>query len=481
MERRTRIVATLGPATDPPGILEGLLQAGLDVARINFSHGQPEEAAQRIQRFREVAQKFSRPVAVLADLPGPKLRALIPAPLTLVPGQEVSFATTADAPADIHLTEPEVIREVQLGQRILLDDGRLQLRALRKEEERVLASVEVGGTLQLKKGINLPDTRLSIPALTPRDQAALAAVAQVGVDWIALSFVRNALAADDLRKAVVALGLSVPIMAKIERPEAVERVDEIIEAFDGIMVARGDLGVEIPLEQVPHCQKRLIHQSRAAGKPVITATEMLESMRANSRPTRAEASDVANAIYDGTDAVMLSGETAAGLYPIEAVAFMDRIAREAEAHPTADPLRELFVPRSQIEDHTSHAACALARDLGADAIVAPTISGRTARLVARHRPSARIIAPAPTEEVVRQLALVWGLTPILLPKDLHPGEDRLESAVRAAFTQGVLPVGRLAVVLAGHPVEAGELCPTLRIVRVGPGGVSQTPLRLEKE
>ncbi|HXG10025.1 MAG TPA: pyruvate kinase, partial [Gemmataceae bacterium] len=433
MQRRTRIVATLGPSTDPPGILEGLLAAGLDVARINFSHGTAEEAARRVAHLREAARSVNRFVAVLADLPGPKLRARLEAPRMLSAGEEVSFAATPDAQADIAVTEPEAVREVRPGHRILLDDGRLQLRAVRADAERVLARVEVGGTLQPNKGVNLPDTRLSIPALTPRDLEALVTAAAVGADWLALSFVREPSAAQELRQAARQLGLDVPVMAKIERPEAVERADAIIDAFDGIMVARGDLGVEVPLEQVPHVQKRLINQARAAGKPVITATEMLDSMRTNPRPTRAEASDVANAIYDGSDAVMLSGETAVGQYPVEAVAFMDRIAREAEAHPAADPLREVFVPRAQIEDHMSHATCALAREVGADAIVAPTYSGRTPRLVARHRPRAAIIAPAPTEVVLRRLAVVWGLVPVPLAGELRPGEDRLEAAVRAAF------------------------------------------------
>jgi pyruvate kinase len=475
LSRRARIVATLGPATDPPGVLEAILEAGVDVARINFSHGSAEEHAERIDRLRRAARQVAHPIAVLADLPGPKLRAVLKAPLPLEAGRDVTFACAPSAVADIGVTEHESTREVQPRQRILLDDGRLQLLALRTDGELLVARVEVGGLLLPGKGINLPDTLLSIPALTARDREALAAAAAAGVDWLALSFVRSAGAAQELRTAAREHGLSVPVLAKIERPEAVRHSRDIIEAFDGIMVARGDLGVEIPLERVPHVQKRLIKQARAAGKPVVTATDMLDSMRTNPRPTRAEASDVANAIEDGTGAVMLSGETAVGQYPVEAVAYMDRIIRETEAHLLHDSRHDILEARGPIEDHITHATCALARELHADAIVAPTYSGKTARLVARHRPRAAIVAPAPTEAVVRQLALVWGLTPVRMAENLSPGDDRLNSAVRAAFAKGALKVGDLAVLLAGHPVEGGEHFPTIRVVRVGVGGRSCSP------
>ncbi len=473
VHRRTRIVATLGPATDRPGVLEALLEAGLDVARINFSHGAAEEPRHRIACLRQAARQLTRPVAVLADLPGPKLRALLAQPLVLQRGQEVRFAATDAIAADVGVTEPEIVRDVRPGQRLLLDDGRLQLRAVRSEGDRLIAQVEVGGTLLPNKGINLPDTPLSIPALTARDRAALAVAAAAGVDWLALSFVRGPEAAQELRSAAHAHGLELPILAKIERPEAVQRAREIIEAFDGIMVARGDLGVEIPLERVPHVQKRLINQARAAGKPVVTATDMLDSMRTNPRPTRAEASDVANAIYDGTDAVMLSGETAVGQYPVEAVTYMDRIARATESHLEDD--RDLFVPRGALDDQMTHATCTLARDVKADAIVTPTYSGRTPRLVARHRPVATVVAPAPHEAVVRQLALVWGLVPVHQTATLAPGEDRLEAAVRTAYAHGALRAGDRVVVLAGHPIEGGERFPTLRVLRVGAGGHSSPP------
>jgi pyruvate kinase len=398
----------------------------------------------------------------------------LPGPLTLSAGDEVRFARQRDQAGAIRVTEPQAITEVQPGQRILLDDGRLQLLAVRLTAAELVARVEAGGTLLPNKGVNLPDTPLTIPTVTERDRAALAVAASAGVDWVAQSFVRGPDAASELRAAAAAHGLQVPILAKIERPEAVAAAPAILEAFDGIMVARGDLGVEIALERVPDVQKELIRLARAAAKPVITATDMLDSMRNNPRPTRAEASDVANAIYDGTDAVMLSGETAVGSYPVEAVAAMDRIVRAAEAHTPPDGW-DVRVPRASIDDRISHATIALAREVQADAVVTPTLSGRTARLVARHRPRAVVVAPVPHEAVLRQLALVWGLVPVPFAPDLKPGADRIEAAVRAAFTHGALQGGVLAVVLAGHPVEGGEHLPTLRVLRIGDGGQSSAP------
>ncbi|MBL8799446.1 MAG: pyruvate kinase [Planctomycetia bacterium] len=474
MPRRTRIVATLGPATDRAGVLEALLEAGLDMARLNFAHGEPEEQLIRLARLRQVTQRCGRQVGVLADLPGPKLRALVPAEMVLQRGREVAFAAAPGVSAEIGVTEPELIRMVQPGQRILLDDGRLQLRAVRLEGDRLLARVEAPGALLPNKGVNVPDTTLNIPALTPRDHAALHTAARAGVDWLALSFVRSAEAAKELRQAARSLGLNVPILAKIERPEAVQRSREIIEAFDGIMVARGDLGVEIPLERVPQVQKRLIHQARNAGKPVLTATDMLDSMRHNPRPTRAEASDVANAIYDGTDAVMLSGETAIGQYPVEAMQAMDRIVRETEPHLKSEGW-DVLVPRESVVEQITQGACALAQVVEAKAIVAPTYSGKTSQLVSRYRPRARIIAPVGSEAVMRQMMFYWGVTPLLLRESKNPGEDRLQAGVLAAFTQGQVHVGDLVVVLAGHPIEGGERVPTIRVVRIGEGGRSLPP------
>ncbi len=472
MKRRTRIVATLGPATDRPGVLEKLIDAGLDVARINFSHGAAEEPRDRIRQLRKLAAERKRRVAVLADLPGPKLRVILMAPVPLEVGGMVTLALKPRVAADLHVTEPEGLTKIKAGQRVLMDDGRLQARVTSVNADLVTLNVEVGGTLMPNKGFNLPDTELTIPALTKRDREAIAVAIEAEVDWLALSFVRDASAAHELRGVVRGYNVEIPIIAKIERPEAVKKSAEIIDGFDGIMVARGDLGVEIPLERVPHVQKRLIQQARAAGKPVITATDMLDSMRKNPRPTRAEVSDVANAVYDGTDAVMLSGETAAGDFPVEALTFMNRILVEAETHQADDRPRQVSVPRGGLIDHVTHCVCELALETGADAIITPTITGRTARLVARHRPRAAIVAVAADDAILRRLAVVWGVQAVGMPLPIQSGDDRLEASVRAAFLSGVLRAGTLAVVLAGHPVEGGEGVPTIRVVRVGADGRS---------
>jgi pyruvate kinase len=479
MPRRTKIVATLGPATDSPERLEAILRAGVDVARINFSHGAGEEQLGRIARFRDAARRVGKFAGVLADLPGPKLRVKIPVPRELAADDTIHFSISSEPVdvTDVTLTEPEVLADVRPGQRILLDDGRLQLEAGKIEGGRLSARVVTGGSLKPNKGLNLPDTPLSIPAVTARDREALAIAARAEVDWVALSFVRGPEAAEAVRAACAEVGLNAPVLAKMERPEAVDRAASIVRAFDAIMVARGDLGVEIPLERVPTVQKRLIAEARAVGKPVITATDMLDSMRLNPRPTRAEASDVANAIFDGTDAVMLSAETAVGDYPVEAVACMHRIALETETHLRQSGIAvgaDVAAPADAIDDPVIAAACGLAAKVGAAAIVAPTLSGRTAKLVARHRPWLRVAAVAPSEEVLRKLALVWGIAGVRL-SPVAAGADRLTAAVVDACRAGVVTQGELVVVLARHPIEGGPLYPTLRIVRVGPGGASVEP------
>ena len=475
MLRRTRIVATLGPATDRPGVLEQLLESGLDVARINFSHGTAEEHLGRIARFREVAAQMKRRVAVMADLPGPKLRVLLDQPIELQQGQTLALAIKPNAQADVRLTEPEIASRIKPGQRVLFDDGRLQATVTQVASDRVLVTMTGPGTLKPNKGINLPDTELTIPAVTTRDRDAMQIAAKAQVDWLALSFVRDPSAAAELRGVSRAYGLEVPILAKMERPEAVKKAKEIVAAFDGVMVARGDLGVEIALEKVPQVQKRLIYLARLAGKPVITATDMLDSMRNNPRPTRAEASDVANAVYDGTDAVMLSGETAIGDYPVQALRCMDTILREAEVNLTVDGWRDVRVPKAALTDHITTLTYELAREAKAEAIISPTISGRTARQIARHRPNQAIIAVSAHEEVIRQLAMVWGVQAVPFASEIEKGDDRLEAAVKAAFVGGAVKAGSLVVVIAGHPIEGGEGKPTIRVVRVGEHGDSREP------
>lgn len=474
MHRRTRIVATLGPATDRPGVLEALLRSGLDIARINAAHGTVDEHHERISRLRTIADSLSRPLAVLLDLPGPKLRALLDEPLPLVEGQEVTLAAQFGASAQIGITEPDALIEIRPDQRVLLDDGHLQLRVLRRQGEVVVLRVVAGGTLLPNKGINLPDTTLALPSTTSRDREALGLAARSGIDWLGLSFVRSGRAAEEVRALARTFGLHLPILAKIERPEAVEHAAAIVQEFDGIMVARGDLGVEIALERVPPIQKHLINLARSAGKPVITATDMLDSMRENPRPTRAEASDVANSVYDGTDAVMLSGETAAGRFPVEAFQMMDRIVREAETHVQEECFQDPAISGCGIEDHVGHLTCVLARRIQASAILVPAFSGGTARLVARHRPRIPIVVPVGSPSVCRQLILSWGLTPVPF-QDVESSPDRLVEVVQAAYRAGAVGAGSLVVVLAGNPVEGGGRFPTIRVVRVGSAGESCEP------
>lgn len=477
--RRTKIVATLGPATDAPERLDAILRAGVDVARINFSHGSAEEHLARIARFRDAARRVGKIAGVMADLPGPKMRVKMPSPRALKPGDTLGFSLSARPihADDLTLSEPEVLADVRPGQRLLMDDGRLQLEAVAIEPGRLTAKVLVGGMLLPNKGLNLPDTPLTIPAVTARDREVLEIAARGHVDWVALSFVRGPEAADEVRAAAAAVGLEAPVLAKIERPEAVGRAAAIVAAFDAIMVARGDLGVELPLERVPTVQKMLIAEARAAGKPVITATDMLDSMRESPRPTRAEASDVANAIFDGTDAVMLSGETAVGKHPVEAVACMHKIAVETEAHLEQSGITPRIGVQStgdSIDDPMAMAACSLAAEVNAAAIVTPTLSGRTAQIVAEHRPWTRVVAVAPTDAALQRLALVWGIVGVRMTRS-PAGADRMSMAVTDAWRAHALKAGERAVVIAGHPIEGGPRFPTLRVVRVGPEGESEEP------
>jgi pyruvate kinase len=472
-QRRVRIVATLGPATDRPGVMAELVRAGLDVARINLSHGVSTETERRVVELRAAAAAAGRTVAVLADLPGPKLRVRLDEPRDIAPGDRVVFAAQP-AGDELGVTENELLEGVRPGHRILLDDGRFQLRVEAASPERVVGVVLVGGTLLPKKGINLPDSPLAIPSITPGDHAALDVAARIGADWLALSFVRTAEAAIDLRREAERRGIVAAVLAKIERPEAIDKLPHITAAFDGLMVARGDLGVEVPLERVPILQKRVIAEARARGKPVITATDMLDSMRTNPRPTRAEASDVANSVYDGTDAVMLSGETASGAYPVESVAYMDRIVRQAEADLWARGSSAVSVYPS-IDDEVAAAFCHLAEAAEVQALVVPTLTGKTAREVARHRPRAAIVAPVPDEHVRRQLCLVWGVRPVPLPDTLQPGCDRVAAAVLAAWQSGQIVAGQRVLVVAGHPVEGGVRMPTIRLCRVRHDGTAGEP------
>ncbi len=413
--RRTKIVATLGPASSAPEQIEALLRAGVDVVRLNFSHGTHAEHAELHARVRASAEALGRPVAIMQDLQGPKIRvgALEHGqPITLVDGAELTITAepgVAGRPELVSTTYTDLPRDVRPGDRILLDDGLLELRVVSAEPPLVRTVVVHGGQLGEHKGINLPGVPVSAPALTDKDREDLAFGLRLGVDYVALSFVRRAEEVTEARELIRKLDADVPLVAKLEKPEAIEHLDGIIGAADAVMVARGDLAVELSPEEVPPLQKLIIRKANAAGKPVITATQMLQSMIDQPRPTRAEASDVANAVFDGSDAVMLSGETAVGKHPVQAVEEMARIALAAEAVEVARPVRAPSRSRTQA---LVRAACMLAAEVAARAMVVYTRSGHTARLVSEARPPMPIYAFTATVEVRRRLALYWGVEPL---------------------------------------------------------------------
>jgi pyruvate kinase len=453
-ERRTKIVATLGPSSDSPEQLRALVAAGMDAARLNLSHGTHEDHAERARRVREVEAEVGRPIALIADLQGPKLRiGALEEPFVLTRGTKVTicaeeFATNGELPI-----APAVIGDVlEAGHDVLIDDGLVRLRVEGVERGRALCTVVIGGRITSHKGVNLPGVPLPIPSLTRKDIADLEFALELGVDYVALSFVRAAADVRDLRALIEQAGAHAHVISKIEKSEAVEVLDDILTETDAVMVARGDLGVEIGPALVPLLQKRIILKALERGKPVITATQMLETMIHSAEPTRAEASDVANAILDGTSAVMLSGETAMGEYPVEAVAYMDRIARAIE--PSMGYRHE--IPEAgqnpTIGGAMSNAACDIAEALRAAAILVPTFTGRTASAVARLRPRRPIVALTHKDWAMRQLALEWGVTPILIEE--CPDIEQLWSAsIQAAREAGFLEAGDRVVITAGTAVN----------------------------
>jgi len=427
--RRTKIVATLGPATSNEAAIGTLLQAGVNVLRINASHGTPELRAEWIAAARRAADSSDLPIAVLLDLQGPRIRVGdLPAPRELTPGQQIVFAPEDVARGEeLPTTYEGLAADARVGSRILLNDGLLSVEVTGVDAPRVRGRVVDGGILTAHKGMNLPGVQVSAPALTDKDREDVRAAVKIGVDYLALSFVRRPEDIEQLRGMVQ--GTPIKLVAKIEKATALDNLDKIVAVSDAVMVARGDLGVELPFEQVPLVQKRLISEANHQGKPVITATQMLESMVHNPRPTRAEASDVANAILDGTDAVMLSAETAVGQYPVDAVRAMDRIIREMERHP----LRHREERRSTTDGvHTEDAIAwgthAVARMLKTPLIVTLTQGGFTARKVAALRPPVPILAVTTELPTYRQLALVWGVIPVLV--DRVPGYDAMLTVVR---------------------------------------------------
>jgi pyruvate kinase len=455
---RTKIVCTLGPATDSEPVLRAVLQAGARVVRLNYSHGTQAEQAARAEMARGLAGELGIPIAVLADLQGPKLRIgeIANGPVTLREG--APFTLTArpvpGSEREVHFGEPEVIADIRPGARILIDDGLLELRVLGVDGPDVLTEVVDGGALSSRKGVTLPDTEICLVSLTDKDRDDARAAVAAGVDFIALSFVRSAANVQDLREALRALGAEdIPIITKLQKREGLGRSPEILAASDGIMGARGDLGGETPPEEVPIHQKAIVKQCNAVGKPVIIATQMLQSMIDNPRPTRAEASDVANAILDGADAVMLSGETAVGRYPVNAVGMMRKIAVSTEAHfPYDVRIREAASePARTVTDAISQATCEIAEELGARAIIASTRSGHTARMIAKYRPRTPILAPTPDAAVASRLALVWGVEPLLVPR-FETTDEMIQKSVDAAKARGLAQSGDLVVITAGVPI-----------------------------
>jgi pyruvate kinase len=453
--RRTKIVATIGPASSDPAMIEALVEAGANAFRLNFSHGTHEEHAERARVVRELeAESGWRTLALIADLQGPKLRiAQLPEPLTLARDEEVLVAGADGARDGVIPIAPSVLGDVlRPGHEILIDDGHIRLRVEEVERGQARCAVLVGGTITSSKGVNLPGVPLPIPSITRKDVTDLEFALDLGVDWVALSFVRSGADVRDLRRLVEEAGSSAHVIAKIEKAEAVDNLDEILAEADAVMVARGDLGVEIGPAAVPLIQKRIILRALDQGVPVITATQMLESMINSPEPTRAEASDVANAILDGTSAIMLSGETAVGTYPVEAVSLMDSIARAVEPslgyrHEMPEASDEPTIGRSM-----SNAACDLAEALGARAILVPTFTGRTASAVARLRPHRPIIGLTHQEDSLRHMALEWGVTPIRIA-EANDVEDLWQSSVDAARESGFVDAGDRVVITAGTAVN----------------------------
>ena len=467
--RKTKIICTMGPATDNIEVLRAMARAGMNVARFNFSHGSHEEHKQRIDRVKAVREEYNLPIALLLDTKGPEIRTgdMQDGKIFLKKGEQIRLTPRAclGTPSKISITYPDLYQDVQAGTSILIDDGLIELRVEQTQEKDILCRVLNDGAVSNHKGINVPDVHLSIPYLSDKDKADIQFGIEQGVDFVAASFVRTA---DDVQQLRMLLdengGAHINIIAKIENQQGVENIDGIVSLADGVMIARGDMGVEIPAEDVPPIQKMLIKKVASAGKQVITATQMLDSMMKNPRPTRAEVTDVANAIYDGTGAIMLSGETAAGLYPVEAVTMMARIAERTEND--IDYRKRFFVrtrkANPDITDAICHATCTTAYDLNARDIVTVTKSGRSARMVARYRPSCGIIGCTPTKKVWYQLNLAWGVTPVLL-SETDDVFDLFDSALETAKNQGLMQSGDLAVITSGVPIGVSGTTNMIRV------------------
>ena len=468
-QRSVKIVATLGPASNDTETIERLFRAGADVFRINMSHSSHQDLTDRVTMIREVETRTERPIGILVDLQGPKLRIgkFADGAVTLKAGDTFHLDLN-DAPGDtgrVHLPHPEIFSVLESDDHILLDDGRISLKVDSREHDHAKTTVVYGGQLSDRKGVNLPDTVLPLRAMTDKDRADLEHGLSLGIDWIALSFIQHP---DDLADARKAMAGRAALMAKIEKPTALQYLDEIIELSDGLMVARGDLGVEVPIEDVPGRQKQLTRQARAAGKPVVVATQMLESMISSPTPTRAEVSDVATAVFEGADAVMLSAESAAGRYPEEAVSMMDRVARRVESDMNYRSIlnAQRPGPEATSADAITQAARQVAETLGVASIVCYTNSGSTGLRAARERPGVPILALSPVPDITRRLAIVWGLH-CVLTEDAIDLDDMVDRACRIAFQEGAADRGDRVIITAGVPFGTPGATNLLRIAYVG--------------
>ena len=470
--RKVKILATVGPASREPEMLRRLFRAGVDAFRVNMSHGDHATHAETIKAIRALESEFDRPIAILADLQGPKLRVG-----TFKDGKAVIRHSghftldRKDEPGDetrVCLPHPELFGLLEKGQRLLINDGKIRLRVIRADENEILCSAEVGGVISDRKGVNVPDAEIPIPALTDKDRKDLAFACKHGADWIALSFVQRPEDVAEARKLMTATdGTSPALCAKIEKPSAVRRLEEIVELSDGIMVARGDLGVELDPEDVPPLQKRIVEITRQAGKPVIVATQMLESMIESPAPTRAEVSDVANAVYDGADAVMLSAETAAGDFAVESVAMMDRIITtvEGDSQYRAHQSAAHFEPEATTSDAITLAARQVVETIGAACIVTYTTSGSTTLRAARERPSVPILCITSSERSARRLAMVWGVHAVHITEEARFSAV-VNRALEIAAGAGFAAPGDKVVITAGVPMGTPGSTNVLRVERI---------------
>jgi pyruvate kinase len=467
--RRTKIVATLGPASSERAMIASLFEAGVDVFRINMSHTSHDAMRKLHASIRAVEKEAGRPIGILADLQGPKLRVGTFQSDFAMLKKGATFVLDSDqSPGDenrVYLPHPEILAALEPGHTLLLDDGKVRLTAVETSPKRAVTRVEVGGKLSARKGVSLPDTTIGSSALTAKDRTDLDACLDAGVDWVALSFIQRP---EDIAEAKKITRGRAAVMSKIEKPQAVARLSEIMDFTDALMVARGDLGVEMPLEKVPGIQKHMTRAARRAGKPVVVATQMLESMIANPVPTRAEVSDVATAIFEGADAVMLSAESAAGQYPVEAVTTMNRIAEEVETDPIYRSIihAQRAEPEATGADAIADAARQIAETLDLPAIVCWTSSGSTALRVARERPNSPIVAISPNISTGRRLAVAWGVH-CIVAEDAHDLDDMVNRASRLAFRDGFVRAGQRIIIVAGVPLGTPGATNMVRVAFVG--------------